>query len=225
MAIRNRPAYEAGLVLDEQVRPGSIRGRRARVDEPHVADLNTLAGIISTEVGVSVPLVDPAGGGNRARVLVFLEEHIPCRSAGTGLVSLHANDPTAANTMTACAQAGLEYAQMLLWQVIPWWTGDPGLAGRASGGLPRREQARLAGPYVVRLLGSLPRLEAVVLLGRRTQVAWDQAMRSVEGNTAGELRVMPCPHTSPMAWHMTDRRTGRPHREMTVDVLARAAGR
>ena len=225
MTIRNRPAYEARVLLDEQTRPGSIRERRARCDEPHVGDLNTLARSVSTEKGASVPLVDPAGGGTRARVLMLMEEHVPCRSAGTGLVSLHANDPTAGNTMTACERAGLDYADLLLWQVIPWWSRDPGLARRCGRSPSRSEHARLAGPYVVRLLALLPQLEAVVLLGRGTQLAWDRAARSAGVSLAGEVRVMPCPHPSPMAWHMTDRASGRPNRDVTIGVLAEAARR
>lgn len=223
MTIRNRPAYEAGLLLDEQTRPGSIRERRARCAEPHVADLNTLARAISAETGASVPLIDPAGGGSGARVLMLLEEHVPCRSAESGLVTLHANDPTAANTMTACQRAGLDYADLLLWQVIPWWSQDPGLARRCGRSPSRSEHARLAGPYVVRLLALLPQLEVVVLLGRGTQLAWDRATRSAEVSLAGEVRVMSCPHPSPMAWHMTDRASGRANREVIVDVLAEAA--
>ncbi len=227
MTIRNRPAYEAGLLLDEQTRPGSIRERRARCAEPHVADLNTLARAISAETGASVPLIDPAGGGNGARVLMLLAEHVPCRSAGSGLVSLHANDPTAANTMTACQRAGLGDVDVLLWSVIPWWSQDPGLAhhtpGTCGSSPSRSGHARLAGPYVVRLLALLPQLEAVVLLGRGTQLAWDRAMRSAEPALSGEVRVMSCPHPSPMAWHMTDRISGRANREVTIGVLAEAA--
>jgi hypothetical protein len=170
-----------------------------------------------------VPLADPAGGGQRARVLVLLEELIPCRTAGTGLVSLHANDPTAGNTMAAYQRAGLDYGDTLLWHVIPWWTLDPATAGRT--GRSRAEEASRAAPYVARLLDLLPRLQAVVPLGARTQQAWRRALTTADVDVPPHVRVLPAPHTSPMAWNMTGR-DGIPHRELTVAALgeARAAG-
>lgn len=219
MSIRNRPAYEAGLLLDERHRPGSVTERRSRVGEPHVVDLNDLAREVAGATGQQVPLADPAGGGRQARVLVLLEEHIPCRTAGTGLISLHANDPTAGNTMAACQRAGLDYGDTLLWHVIPWWTQDP---STACGRRPSRvAEAGTAAPYLARLLDLLPRVQAVVLLGARTQQAWRRALATAGLDLPRHLRVLPAPHTSPMAWNMTGR-DGVPHREQTVTALGEA---
>ncbi|HKJ11158.1 MAG TPA: hypothetical protein VJ976_02085 [Ornithinimicrobium sp.] len=218
MAIRNRPAWQSGHLLDAQTDAGE---RRARTGEVHVRDLSALSRRIENDIGAQVPLPDPAGGGRRASVLLLLEEHVPCRTAGTGILSLHANDPTAGHTLAACSDAELAVEELFFWAVIPWWTQDPALS--ASGRVASRaRQAGHAGRWLGPLLSALPELNTVVLLGRSTSTRWEQALAGARAEVPAGLAVLRAPHTSPMTWNMTDRRTGRLNREVVHEVLCEA---
>lgn len=59
MTVWDRPAAEAGLVLDEVARPGWVAARPARVHESHVAGLNALVDRIRAETRERVPWLDP----------------------------------------------------------------------------------------------------------------------------------------------------------------------
>ena len=61
--VRNRLAYAEGLLLDEQLAPGSIAARHARLGEPHVAELNRWAEDVAAVQRRRVPFVDPGSGG------------------------------------------------------------------------------------------------------------------------------------------------------------------
>jgi uracil-DNA glycosylase len=64
------------------------------------------------------------------------------------------------------AEAGIDRRDTLLWNIVPWYVGA---AGRIRPAL--LSEIRHAMPYTRRLLGLLPRLEAIVLIGRKAQLA------------------------------------------------------
>lgn len=217
MTIWNRPAYEAGLLLDDRYCPGVLAARHGHLDDPHVAPLNALARRAAVTHREAVPAFDPASGGVHARLLLLLQDPSRRAAEGSRIISQHNNDPTARNLLVACEQAGLAYERTVLWNVVPWWVADPAAGRRTIPG-----EARRARPYVHELVGLLPCLETVVLLGRHAATAWDAA--GLPPQDVDRVRILRAPHPSPQAWNNRDARTGRPHRDLVVEALARAAG-
>ncbi len=220
VTIWNRPAYEAGLLLDDDHNPGEIARRRRRLEEPHVASLNALARRIAEREGESVPGFDPESGGAQARVLVLLQDPSRVAAHGSRLISRHNNDPTARNTFLASAAAGLAHRDAVHWNVVPWWVQDPGKPRRSLGAEARRAQ-----PYLREVVALLPHLDAVVLLGRHAAVAWDRSGLAPRDVGVEPERLVRAPHPSPQAWNNVDRTTGRPHRELLVGALRAVAAR
>jgi hypothetical protein len=61
--VRNPLALAEGVLLDEDLLPGSVRERQARIRGPHVAALNTHAEAVAAGEERAVPWFDPASGG------------------------------------------------------------------------------------------------------------------------------------------------------------------
>lgn len=222
MRILNKPAYAAGVLLDDEYFPGSVGARHTRAGEAHVGELNDLArGIAETEAE-KVPLFDPDSGGRNAEVLVLLHEPLCGAARGARMVSRHSNDRTAGNMYVACEDAGLGYEDAVHWNVIPWWVQNPDKMPASS----RRsvaEQARRAAPHLAALLSLLGELKSVVLVGGDAQRAWDRAVQTAELSVPEGVQVLRAPHTSPLAWHQRGA-DGRLNRDITVSVLREAAG-
>ncbi|WP_158550770.1 uracil-DNA glycosylase family protein [Geodermatophilus sp. TF02-6] len=213
---RNPLALAEGALLDESLVPGSVAARRARISEPHVADLNALAEEVARVEGRRVPWFDPAGGGAAAPVLLLLQDPSRTAAHGSRLVSRHNNDVTAHHLHRHCTDAGLDVRATVVWNVVPWWVADPAVPAAERVGLVAA--ARRARPHLHRLLDLLPAARVVVLLGRHAQRGWDDA-----GIDAGGRAVLRAPHPSPNAYINTDRATGRPNRELLAETLADAA--
>lgn len=221
MPIFNKPAYAAGVLLDDDYCPGSVGARHTRAGEAHVADLNALARDIAAAHEEKVPLFDPDSGGRNAKVLVLLHEPLCGAARGSRMVSRHSNDRTAGNMHLACEDAGLRYQDALHWNVIPWWVQNPDKVV-ASTRRSVAEQARRAAPHLAATLALLDELSAVVLVGGDAQRAWDRAVQSGDLTVPAGLRVLRCPHTSPLAWHQTAP-DGRLNRDVTIGALRQAA--
>jgi len=215
LTIRNRLALESGSILDDDVRPGSIAERRARLTEPHVAPLEGWARAVESTREEAVPSFDPDSGGRSARVL-FLRDEPWCKAAeGPRFVSIDTNDPVAHHTGKAYATAGLDRRTTLHWNVVPWWVRNP---AKAAGGRTLVAQARRARADLRELLQMLEALEVVVLLGRAAEQAW----RAADGQAPA---VLSCPHPSPLAWHQIHRASGLRNGQLTVDTFREVADR
>jgi len=222
MTIKNRLAYESGLLLDDQYFPGSIARRRCRVWEEHVRPLNEFAATVASEEHEHVPWFDPDSGGVESRVLLLLQDPSSAAAYGSRIISRHNNDRTAGNTLAAAEEAGLSYGQSVHWNVIPWWVQDPSKAPAPGKKRSLAAEARRAARYLGEALGILGGLDTVVLVGRRAQSAWDQAA-AVNPWFGQRIRVLRCPHTSQQAWNNRDKRSGRRNSEMTVETFTDAA--
>ena len=114
-----------------------------------------------------VPDFDPASGGVNSRVLFLLEKPGPMTDDrnGSGLLSACNDDPTAAATHAFLASNQLSLDRCLFANVIPWWDGTRKISS---------EQRTLAGHAIAELIGLLPELRAIVLVGQTAQRAWDR---------------------------------------------------
>jgi hypothetical protein len=152
--VRNRLAYEEGMLLDEEIAPGSVAGRRARIADPHVAPLNQWADQVASTERRRVPWFDPASGGVRSRVLLLLQDPSSVAAYGSRFISRHNNDQTAHNTHRTATDVGLVYEHSVNWNVVPWWVGDPDIPEAEREGLAGA--ARRARPHLRVLLEMLP---------------------------------------------------------------------
>ena len=175
-------------------RPRSLRDplvlaqRRAMLDAPHMRPILAEIGTLRQRPGVVVPDADPLDGGAGARMLFLLEKPGPMtdpnragRRRGSGFVSRDNDDPTAEATWQFMAEAGIPRRMTLIWNVIPWWNGTIDIRrGELDGGLEA----------TARLIGLLPALRGVVLVGRKAGRA--QPLLAGRG-----LHVATSPHPSP----------------------------
>jgi uracil-DNA glycosylase len=77
---------------------------------------------------------------------------------------------------------------VVTWNVVPWYLGtDRKLRNAAASDLA---QARTA---LVELLGLLPRVRVVVLIGKPARLGWEKIATSLPVG----LRTIECPHASP----------------------------
>lgn len=212
---KNRPAADAGVLLHEDE---DAPERHARLGEPHVAPLMTLVARIADETGEHVPAVDPESGGVDSRILVLRRDPRCSAVRGPAMTSVHRDDPASGNLLVCLEAAGLTVGDVLFWHVVPWWIDDP---ARSDGA--RRspaQQARRAAPYLAAIVALLPRLRAVVLLGRDTEQAWARAVGAQA--LPADVVVFTAPHPSPLAWN-TREPDGTPRRERTKAAFAHAA--
>jgi hypothetical protein len=168
--------------------PAVVAAKHARVREPHVAPLSALADRIATAEGLAhgaVPYPDPEFGGIHARALFLLDNPGPRAKLGTGgsgLLSIDNDDPSAARAHAAYRRFDLDRGSCLHWNVCPFPT-----ALDQSSPAERTRAVR----HTRELLGLLPHLELVVLLGRAAEDGWRRAAVHRDG-----LTVLAAPHPS-----------------------------
>jgi uracil-DNA glycosylase len=136
----------------------------------------------------AVPYFDPTEAGTDARILLLLEA--PGRRAalakGSGFVSADNDDQTAENMWRLLSEVGIDRTKWIAtWNVVPWYIGD-GTKIRAAMNADLAEAARATNE----LVGLLPDLRVVVLLGKPARRAWSQMDFG--------LPVIEAPHPSPL---------------------------
>ncbi|GJF01697.1 uracil-DNA glycosylase [Pseudonocardia sp. D17] len=165
--------------------------------EPRVAPLNDWVESARAGLGqgYEIPWFDPAGGGVDARILFLLEapgqksvsKAAALNKVGSGIISGDNNDFTAKQCWEGREAAGLTYRQVVHWNVVPWYIGSANKI--ASPGVAEIERAL---PLLHQVIERLPRLEIVVLMGRKAQDGWARYSRRY----AHELLAIPTWHPS-----------------------------
>ena len=146
---------------DEQLR------RREMLTLPHMKPLADYVASMRQARGqeYQIPDFDPCDGGIHARALFLLETPGP-RAVRSGFVSRDNPDPTAKNLWQLMQDAGIPRQDTLLWNICPWYVGENGHI------LPvNAKDIRAARPYLSELLGLLPCLQKIVLIGIKAQSA------------------------------------------------------
>jgi uracil-DNA glycosylase len=166
------------------------KARRAALSQPHIAPLAAFVRRLRQAAGHAedVPDFDPLDGGVLAECL-FLLEAPGGRAVGSGFVSRNNPDETAKNFFLLNQEAGLSRARTIIWNVVPWYVGS-GEKIRAV----TIADIRASSPHLQELLGLLPALRAVVLVGLKAQRA-----RPVFEHLAPHCTLFACPHPSPLS--------------------------
>jgi uracil-DNA glycosylase len=172
--------------------PKVLAERLVRLGEPHVAPLEAWCDQLRSELGPDaiVPSFDPADGGTDASILWLLEAPGPRATrerGGSGVVSCNNNDGTAENTWRTREEAGVDRADVVHWNVIPYYLGSETKIRAWS-----RDDIAGVDRLLGELLTLLPKLRVVILGGGAAQAAWGRV-----ATPPAELIVIECPHPSP----------------------------
>lgn len=176
--------------------PDFVASKLARLREPHIAPLTDYVERLRAlrGGGEAVPWFDPDEAGVNASILVLLEAPGP-RAVGTnsprpaaggsGFISNDNNDLSAEFMWGAHQRAGtIRAEEVVTWNVVPWYVGD-GTRIRATNTVDMDE----ARPHLAELVGLLPAVNVVVLLGGKAQAAWARSCIPIPALMA--------PHPSP----------------------------
>ena len=87
----------------------------------------------------------------------------------SAFISCNNPDPTAKNLWLLMQEAQIPRADVLLWNIVPWYVGSEGRIRPVN-----KTDIEEALPYLKRLIGLLPNLELIVLVGKKAQSARDR---------------------------------------------------
>lgn len=178
--------------------PIFLREKQERINDQNVLPLNEMVRQISEQTGKGIPYFDPDDGGVNARVLLLLEAPGP---KAPFFVSCDNDDSTADNLLVLLLEAGLPRREIVIWNVVPFYIGNE---MRSKIRAARQSDLDAGRPWVQKLLGLLPRLDTVVLLGRKAQKA-ELLVREL----CGGVRILNGWHPSPLAMNRDPVRRGQ----------------
>lgn len=155
-----RPDYPRAM------RDPAVRAARlTALGEAHIAPLTDLVRRFRGRDANEYPYFDPADGGVQASILFLLEKPGPMTvptgkglRQGSGFISRDNDDPTAEASFRFYRQAGIDRSQSVVWNVIPGWNGTIKVTG---------SELREGVGDLLALIGLLPKLETIVLVGRK----------------------------------------------------------
>lgn len=144
--------------------------RRKGLQLPHMVPLSAFAARLRAAGIGEVPDFDPMDGGTAATFLFLFEKPGPMTSIstgrsnrrGSGYISRNNDDPTAEATFHFMLEAGVPRRSSVLWNTIPAWNGTRKIT------MPELQQGAAS---AAELVGLLPDLRAIVLVGLRAKAA------------------------------------------------------
>lgn len=179
------PLDHAKLLAD----PAARAARRELLREPHVAPLTAFVEALRAQAGqaVSIPDFDPLDGGTAAEVLYLLEAP-GSKAVLSGFVSRNNPDETAKNFFELNQIAGIPRERSVVWNIVPWYIGTATRIRAA-----KRSDVDAGLRSLAPLVSLLPRLRAVVLVGKKADTAALALTR-----LRPDVRIFRSPHPSPM---------------------------
>jgi hypothetical protein len=182
--------------------------RRGQLHEPHVAPLTKFVQALRQErPDLGIPDFDPWDGGIEAEILYLLEAPGP-QAGASGFISRNNPDESAKNFFELNAEAKIPRNKTVTWNVVPWYIGD-GKSIRAANHADLEQGVR----HLPKLLSLLPKLHAVVFVGRKAEYARDTIMKQLPN-----VKIFYCPHPSPQCLN-----TNPANRQRILDLLHEVA--
>jgi uracil-DNA glycosylase len=85
---------------------------------------------------------------------------------------------------------------LILWNIVPWLPGDDGKVHA-----PNAADFESAGPFLLKLLDCLPKLKAVVLVGKKAEKGWAKMKPKTAVHVFTSLHPSPrVIYTDKLAW-------------------------
>lgn len=166
----------------------AVIARQKELKAPHMKPLSDFVNEMRSECSFrKIPDFDPWDGGINAECLFLLEA--PGRNA-LKFVSRNNNDQTAENFFELNRMVGLPRERTISWNIVPWYIGKKNKSKiRAA----KKQDIDEGIPYLRRLLEHLPKLRAVVFVGKNAQQA-DVVVREFRP----KIEIFFSPHPSPL---------------------------
>jgi uracil-DNA glycosylase len=183
--------------------------RRGQLHEPHIAPLTAFVEALRDEVGsaAAIPDFDPWDGGVDAEILFLLEAPGP-QAVASGFISRNNPDESAKNFFELNAEAKIPHKRTITWNVVPWYIGNSKAIRAAN-----RTDLEQGVHSLPKLLSLLPKLRAVVFVGRKAECARETVMEQLPN-----VKTFYCPHPSPQCLN-----TNPANRRRIIDVLREVA--
>jgi len=174
--------------------PVEQQRRRELLLAPKMISLTRYVGKLRDQVSGKIPDFDPLDGGAEARVLMLLEKPGP-QAAASGFVSRNNPDPTAKAIYEFSKAANIPRELSCLWNTIPAWNETTTLnATERNKGIS----------YLGGLLGILPSLRAIILIGNNAQLA-EKYIQNLKGPSFPIIKsahpAMRVRNRYPEKWH------------------------
>ena len=189
--------------------PQARTARRAQLHQPHITPLTAFVEALRDETGqgANIAYFDPWDGGVDAEVLYLLEAPGP-QAVVFGFISRNNPDESAKNFFELNAEAKIPRKRTVTWNVVPWYIGD-GSSIRVAKHIDLARGIR----RLPRLIPLLPKLRAVVFVGRKAEHARETVARLIH-----DIKTFYCPHPSPQCLN-----TVPANRQRILDVLREVA--
>jgi len=183
--------------------------RQTQLYELHFAPLTAFVERLRSEVGpdVTIPDFDPWDGGVDADILYLLEAPGP-QAVASGFISRNNPDETAKNFFELNAEAKIPRKRTVTWNVVPWYIGNSKTIRAA-----KRTDLEQGVHLLPKLLSLLPKLRAVVFVGRKAEYARETVMEQLPN-----VKIFTCPHPSPQCLN-----TNPANRRRIIEVLGEVA--
>jgi len=169
--------------------PQFLSQRLEKIWMPNIAPLTEFVLDLRESIGAkaTIPFFDPLDAGLDANVLFLLEAPGP-KAVNSGFVSRNNPDETAKNIFLLMEEAHIQRTKSILWNIVPWYIGSEKRIRPANS-----DDIKKGSVHLEKLLNLLPKLQAIVLLGKKAQKAEERILAMFP-----DLVVFNCPHPSPM---------------------------
>ena len=167
----------------------AMQNRLHQIHQPHVKPLTEFVENLRIEMvaNAAIPYFDPWDGGVDAELLMLLEAPGP-NAVNSGFISRNNPDETAKNIFELFKKSGIERKRTVIWNIVPWYIGT-GAKIRAA----TQKDIKLGMNSLHALIGLLPKINAVLMLGKKAQKA-----KPYFGTNFPNLKLFSCPHPSPL---------------------------
>jgi uracil-DNA glycosylase len=173
--------------------PTNRDARETELRATHIEPLTSFVDRLRGEMGsgYEIPYFDPWDGGINAEVLFLLEAPGP-QAKGSGFISRNNPDETAKNFFEFSRL--ISRHRTIIWNIVPWYIGGPTKI-RAANSQDIDEGIK----SLDSLLNLLPKLKAIVLLGKKAQRA-ETRISKLRPN----IRIFRSLHPSPLCVNRFD---------------------
>jgi uracil-DNA glycosylase len=172
--------------------------QRDQLHVPRIAPITDLVTSLRQQTAQEVPYVAPIYGGTEARLLMVLTS--PGRAThpgpgGTGFLCIENSDRAAATVKNLLSEAGISPREMTPWNACPWFTGGPS---------PTAAELEAGVEPWAQLIGLLPDVRVIMLLGGAAQDGWRRVLRRHPGVVADHAKVIRTYSPGPQAFRHPD---------------------
>lgn len=164
---------------------------RRRYDS-NIRRINQFVDALRSQRRVDIPYVAPTYGGERARLLILMQDPGPktrlTNAGGSGMICLENFDLSAARQKYFLKEAGIDVADIVAWNAYPWPKPHPQTAA----------SDREAAEALRNFLSLTPHVEAVLLNGNVAKRIW-RVLKDSSPDTVSDIKTFPTFHTSERA--------------------------